>query len=145
MMTSWSERIPKKVESLNFRLKEKYDDIRSKERRFEHFRADQDYEYLIVAFGSLARIAKGTVEMANCQGLSTSLFRPITVWPYPYMELKAAAAGAKKVFVFEMNLGQMLEDVKLALEDSDRIEFYGRTGGGVPTSEELLDFMQSKV
>jgi len=133
---------PGALEAHNGHLQEKYNAIKADERRFELYNTDYNYEYLIVAFGSVARIAKGTINLAGKTKIG--LFRPITLWPFPYEELKEAAANAKKVFVFEMNMGQMLEDVKLAIENSAKIEFYGRTGGGIPTSEELLNFIRRK-
>ena len=112
------------------------------EKRWELFNCDKA-EYLVAAFGTVARISKGAIEMAK--DLKLGLFRPITLWPYPYEALREAAKKAKKVFVFEMNLGQMVEDVRLAVQDDSKIEFYGRPGGGVPTSEELLQFIRSKI
>lgn len=133
---------PGVLEEHNNHLQEKYSIIKANEKRFELFNIHDDNEYLIAAFGSIARIAKGTIKLAEKK--SIGLFRPITIWPFPYEALKLAAARVKKVFVFEMNAGQMLEDVKIAIENSSKIEFYGRTGGGIPTSEELLNFIESK-
>ena len=109
------------------------------ERKYELCNVNEETQYLIVAFGSMARISKGAMKLMK--DLKIGLFRPITVWPYPYEELKKAAAGVKKVFVFEMNQGQMLDDVKIGLEGSKPVEFFGRAGGGVPMPEELCDFI----
>ncbi|MCX7698022.1 MAG: 3-methyl-2-oxobutanoate dehydrogenase subunit beta, partial [Candidatus Goldbacteria bacterium] len=132
---------PGVLEKHNFHLKEKYDLITQKEKKYEEYHLDEKAEYLIVAFGTVARISKNIVKKDN----NIKLFRPITLWPFPYQELKEYAKNVKKVFVFEMNLGQMVEDVKLALEGTKQIEFYGRPGGGVPTSEELYKFIQEKI
>jgi 2-oxoglutarate ferredoxin oxidoreductase subunit alpha len=133
---------PGALEEHNYHLQEKYAAITAAEKRYELFNQQDPQDYLIVAFGSVARIAKGTI--AHAKDKKIGLFRPITLWPFPYEALKEAAAQVKKVFVFEMNMGQMLEDVKIAVENSAKIEFYGRPGGGVPTSEELMDFIKSK-
>lgn len=133
------------LEEFNYYLQQKYADIKAHEKRFELFNVNEGNDYLIVAFGSVARIVKGTIELAEAEGMNIGLFRPITVWPYPFRELKEAAEHVKRIFVFEMNMGQMLDDVKIAVEDSARIEFYGRPGGGVPSSQEMLDFIKSKV
>lgn len=134
---------PGVLEKHNFHLKEKYDLIRKTEKRFEKLGITEDMEYLIVAFGTVARISKGAIKLSR--DIKIGLFRPITLFPFPYEELKEVARKVKKIFVFEMNLGQMLEDVKIAVEDSEKIEFYGRPGGGVPTSEELLNFILKRI
>jgi 2-oxoglutarate/2-oxoacid ferredoxin oxidoreductase subunit alpha len=133
---------PGALEAHNLALKKKYDLIAASEIRSEVFNCEAA-EYLVVAFGTVARIAKGTVEMAK--DLKLGVLRPITLWPFPAAAIRAAAAKAKKVFVFEMNMGQMVEDVRLAIQDDSKIEFYGRPGGGVPTSGELLSFIRSKI
>jgi 2-oxoglutarate/2-oxoacid ferredoxin oxidoreductase subunit alpha len=133
---------PGALEQHNLEMKKKYDLIAAKETRWEDFKCE-GAEYLIVAFGTVARTSKGAVELAK--DLKLGAFRPITLWPFPTEALKKAAAKAKKVFVFEMNMGQMVEDVRLALQDDPKIEFYGRPGGGVPTSEELLSFIRGKI
>jgi len=129
---------PGGLEAHNFDLFEKYKNMEKDELRFEAFNINEKNEYLIVAFGTVARIAKGAVKKSQ---RNIGLIRPVTVWPFPYEEIKKAAKNVKKVFVFEMNMGQMLNDVKIAVEDSSKIEFYGRPGGGVPTSEELYSFI----
>jgi 2-oxoglutarate ferredoxin oxidoreductase subunit alpha len=136
---------PGVLEKHNFKLKEKYDLITKTEKRFELSGMENNPDYLIAAFGTVGRISKGTIRLLKQDGINTGLFRPITVWPYPYEALKEAAKNVKKIFVFEMNLGQMVEDVRLAVEDSSKIEFYGRPGGGVPTAEELYNFIKGKV
>jgi len=132
---------PGALEKHNFDLKRKYDLITQNEKRLEEFHKNKDAEYLIVAFGTVARISKNIVK----KDANIKLFRPVTLWPFPYAELKEYAKNVKKVFVFEMNLGQMVEDVKIALEGTKQVEFYGRPGGGVPTSEELYQFIQERI
>jgi 2-oxoglutarate ferredoxin oxidoreductase subunit alpha len=133
---------PGVLEKHNMDLKKKYDEMTAAEKRWEDFKCE-GADYLIAAFGTVARISKGSVELAK--DLKLGVFRPITLWPYPYEALKTAAKNVKKVFVFEMNMGQMVEDVRLAVQDDSKVEFYGRPGGGVPTSEELLSFIRSKI
>ncbi len=136
---------PGVLEKHNFDLKKKYDLMTKDEIKFEAQGMENNPDYLIVAFGTVARISKGTIRLAAEEGLKAGLFRPITVWPFPYAQLKEAAKKVKKIFVLEMNMGQMLDDVKIAVEDASKIEFYGRPGGGVPTAEELLKFIKGKV
>lgn len=136
---------PGVLEEHNYKLKEKYDLMRKNEKRFELSGMENNPDYLIVAFGTVGRISKGTIGLLKQNGIKAGLFRPITVFPYPYEELKEAAKTVKRIFVFEMNMGQMIEDVKLAVEDSSKIEFYGRPGGAVPTAEELYNFIKGKV
>jgi len=130
------------LEAHNLHLQDKHNEIKAKEKRYELFNIHSDNAYLIIAFGSLARISKGTIALAEEHKIG--LVRPITLWPFPSEQIKEQAARVKKVFVFELNLGQMVEDVRLAVGDSAKIEFYGRAGGGIPTSEELFDFIKSK-
>lgn len=136
---------PGALEKHNMDLNEKYNLIKKNETRHELTGMEKSPEYLIAAFGTCARISKGTMNIAADAGIKTGLFRPITLWPFPYEALKEAAKKVKKVFVFEMNLGQMVEDVRLAVGDDSKIEFYGRPGGGVPTAEELFEFIRGKV
>ena len=133
------------LEKHNMDLNEKHSVIKRDETKFELTNMDGSPDYLIAAFGTCARISKGVINLGKAAGINAGLFRPVTLWPFPYTALKEAAKKVKKVFVFEMNLGQMVEDVKLAIEDSSKIEFYGRPGGGVPTAEELLEFIKGKV
>jgi 2-oxoglutarate ferredoxin oxidoreductase subunit alpha len=105
--------------------------------RWEETNTD-DAEILFVAFGSGARIAQTAAELLTAQGKKAGLFRPITLYPYPSEQLLAAARKAKQVVVFEMNTGQMVEDVRLAVQCERKVHFYGRCGGVVPTPEDLV-------
>jgi len=125
------------VERLNLRLQEKYREIEAEEIRFECFQC-QDAEVLLVAFGLAARVCKAAVNQLRSAGVRVGLFRPITLWPFPYGELLQRAGRMKKVLVVEMNAGQMLEDVRLALGDKVRIEFYGRMGAMLVEEEEII-------
>ncbi len=99
----------------------------------------EDADIVICAYGSTARLAQCAADMARKEGLKVGTFRPVTLWPYPEKELAEACKNAKKVLVVEMSMGQMVEDVKLALNCSKPVEFYGRTGGIIPTPKEILN------
>jgi len=125
-----------RMEEHNWKLYRKYQVIASKEVRFETFWTD-DAEILIVAYGTAARIAKGAIKRSRELGLPVGLIRPITLWPFPVAVLQAFAARVDNFLVFEMNTGQMLEDVQLALGNMAKVQFYGRPGGVIPTPVEL--------
>lgn len=124
------------LEELCWKLKAKYDQINKEEVLAEELFLE-DAEIVIVAFGTCARIAKSAMMEARAAGIKVGMLRPITVYPYPYENVAKAAARVKHFLVFEMNLGQMVEDVKLAVEGKAPVHFYGRPGGGIPTPEEL--------
>ena len=126
------------MEKNNIRFQEKYKKIEENEVIYEEIMCD-DAEYLIVAFGSAARISQKTMDLARAEGIKVGLFRPITLWPFPTKELKAYANKVKGILTVELNAGQMVEDVKLAVECKIPVEHYGRLGGIVPTPDEVLN------
>ena len=126
----------KDEEDHNWKLFRKFQQIEKNETRFETFMVD-DAEMIIIAYGTSARIAKGAIKRLRSENIKVGLIRPITCWPFPTKVIKDAAERVKDFFVFEMNTGQMIEDVRLALEGRGRIHFYGRPGGVVPTPVEL--------
>jgi 2-oxoglutarate ferredoxin oxidoreductase subunit alpha len=97
----------------------------------------EDADLLIVAYGTAARIAKGTIKRVREMGMKVGLIRPITLWPFPDHVIQEFSQKVDHFLVFEMNTGQMLEDVKLALNGRGNVHFYGRPGGVVPTPVEL--------
>ncbi len=125
-------------EAHNWKLARKYQVIAENETLFEEHRVD-DAELVIVAYGTSARIAKGAIKRLRSHGMKIGLFRPITLWPFPELKLRALSAKIKNFLVFEMSTGQMLEDVRLALQGYANIEFHGRPGGAVPTPSELAN------
>jgi len=127
---------PAELEELNWSLFRRYELIKKEETAFETFLAE-DAELIVVAFGIAARIAKGAIRSVRASGLKVGLLRPITLWPYPSEAVKDLAKKIKNYLVFEMNMGQMLEDVQLALEGQGDISFYGRPGGVIPTPSEV--------
>ncbi|MDI7247319.1 MAG: 3-methyl-2-oxobutanoate dehydrogenase subunit VorB [Bacillota bacterium] len=129
---------PAKLEKHNLRLAEKHRRMAAEQVRYAtHMTEDADV--VLVAYGTTARIARAALDRARERGLRVGLFRPISLWPFPYEALAAATAGASHVLVVEMSLGQMVEDVRLALGDTKPVHFYGRTGGMSPSPREILD------
>jgi len=125
------------LEEFNRKLQKKFDLIKTNEIRFEKYRTE-DAEIIIVAYGTSSRISRACVNRLRKDRIKAGLFRPISLWPFPYKVLKSQDKGKTKFLVVEMSAGQMLEDVRLAVQDDKRIYFYGRTGGGVPTEEEII-------
>ena len=132
------------MEERNIHLQEKYKTIRENEVRYETKFMD-DADYMIVAFGSAARIAEKAIEMARKKGIKVGLLRPITLWPFPSKEIEAAAKNVKGILVAEINAGQMVDDVKLAVSGSVPVVNYGRLGGIVPEPEEMVNVLKEKL
>jgi 2-oxoglutarate ferredoxin oxidoreductase subunit alpha len=129
---------PSAMELINNRLQEKYRLIEENEVRFQEY-FTEDAEYLIVAFGSIARICQKSVEEARAKGVKVGLLRPITLWPFPEAEVKRLAEQVKGILVVEINAGQMIEDVRLSCHDSVPVYHFGRLGGIVPNPQEVID------
>lgn len=130
------------MEVLNEKFQATYREIEKNEVRFEAYNT-QDCDYLLVAFGSIARICKKTIELAAEQGIKVGLIRPITLWPFPYKAVEEAANDVKGVMVVELNAGQMIEDVRQAINDKAMpIRHYGRLGGIVLNPDEILDALK---
>lgn len=127
---------PVKLEKHNLKLQKKYTQIEENECRFEVIDGD-DAEYFVVAYGICARIAFSAVERARQEGLKVGLIRPITLWPYPKKAFEDVIERAKGFLTVELSLGQMVEDVKLSVNGRSPVYFYGRTGGMVPSAEEI--------
>jgi 2-oxoisovalerate ferredoxin oxidoreductase alpha subunit len=117
-------------------MEAKYIRAQQTEARYELYQTD-DAEVLLVGFGIVSRVLRSAVEEARKQGLRAGLFRPITLWPFPSTALQKAASKVHKVIVVELSNGQMVEDVRLAINGKVPVEFYGRVGGNVPSVEEL--------
>jgi 2-oxoglutarate ferredoxin oxidoreductase subunit alpha len=129
---------PLEMEEHNWKLARKYQVISDRETRHEAFNIE-GADLIIVAYGTAARIAKGAIKRLRETGLNVGIFRPITLWPFPTRELREVAEKVKNFLVFEMSTGQMLEDVRLALQGFANIDFHGRPGGVVPTPVELAN------
>jgi len=128
---------PVKLENHNILLKKKYDEVEKNEQRFELYNTEKPYDLLIVAYGTMARICKTSIALLAEEGLSVALARPISLYPYPYKAIQDAARKAKQLLVVELSMGQMIDDVKLATQGERPVHFYGRSGGMVPSPEEV--------
>jgi 2-oxoglutarate/2-oxoacid ferredoxin oxidoreductase subunit alpha len=128
---------PSELEEVNWSLFRRYQLIQKDETSYECYKVE-DAKLIITAFGIGARIAKGAIRQARADGLKVGLFRPITLWPFPQEQLKELAKNTRYFLDFEMNMGQMIDDVKLSLEGRGDVSFYGRPGGVIPTPTEVL-------
>lgn len=132
------------MEKNNLRFQEKYKKIEAAEIRYEEFMCD-DADYILVAFGSAARVCQKVIQLAREEGIKLGLLRPITLWPFP-TEIIAEHAGKVKGFLsVELNAGQMVEDVRLAVNGKVPVEHFGRLGGIVFTPDEVLEGLKEKL
>ena len=118
-------------------LQSTYREIEANEVMFEAYKCE-DAEFVITAFGTVARIAKTAADKLRKEGINIGVFRPITVWPFPYAELKKAVAGCKAILDVEANEGQMREDVLLAVEGTKKVDYFGHCGSQMPTTDEII-------
>jgi len=135
---------PERMEEHNRKLGDKYKEVERKEVRFEEIQTE-DAEYLFVAFGLSARICHKAVNLAREQGIKAGLIRPITLFPFPSKRIAELAEQSKLFLTVELNMGQMVEDVKLAVSGKTPVEFYGRQGGMVPTPDEILNKLENLI
>lgn len=133
---------PTVLENHNLKLKKKYDLMTQNEVRVQT-EMTEDADYILVAYGTTARVARSAMRKARAAGLKVGLIRPITVWPFPDKAIQDAAKHAKAFLAVEMSLGQMVEDVRLAVNGAKPVHFFGRTGGMVPTVREILEKLQA--
>ena len=126
------------LEKLNLRLQAKYREIEDREQVWEEQQAS-DAEHLVVGFGLSARICRAAVSVLRRGGVAAGLFRPITLWPFPSAALARAARGKRQVLVVEMNAGQMVEDVRLAVGAAAPVDFYGTLGGITPEVDSIVE------
>ncbi|MCC6549028.1 MAG: 3-methyl-2-oxobutanoate dehydrogenase subunit VorB [Ignavibacteriaceae bacterium] len=134
---------PEKMEEINLGLQRKYQALRS-EIKFEEYCLD-DAEYILTAYGLAARISKKAVDILREQGIKAGLFRPITVYPFPSEQLEHHAVHARFILDVEMNAGQMVEDVRLAVNGETPVYFKGRMGGMIPTPAEIVEAVMTKI
>ena len=128
---------PTDEEKTNLRLLKRWQEVQRNELRYKEYFLE-DAEIVVIGFGTAGRIALSAVRAARAKGIKVGLFRPVTVAPYPYGRVTELATRARSILVVEMNSGQMLEDVRLAVNGRTPIEFYGRLGGVVPFPDEIL-------
>ena len=135
---------PAEMEQRNIQLQNKYRLIEENEVRYEEINCD-DAEYLIIAFGSCARIAQKAMDDARAQGIKVGLLRPITLWPFPSKQIAERAKQVKGILSVEINAGQMVEDIKLAVNCSVPVQHFGRLGGIVPDPDEVVNALKEKL
>jgi 2-oxoglutarate ferredoxin oxidoreductase subunit alpha len=128
---------PYGLEEMNQRYQARYKEIIKNEKMYEEYMLE-DADVVIVAYGTIGRIAKSVAKMAREKGVKAGVFRPITLWPFPYEELAKYNEQVKMFYTVEMSAGQMIEDVKLSVNGKKPVEFYGRMGGVVPTPGEIF-------
>lgn len=136
---------PDALEKVNHRLFERYAEMAKNETAYEAYKTE-DAEIVIVAYGTVARISKSAVNMLRAKGIKAGLFRPITLYPYPSEAIAKVAAepNVKKFLAVELSMGQMVEDVRLAVNGAKPVEFFGRTGGNVMTPEDIVKVIMEK-
>ena len=132
---------PNQLEEWNRKRYERYAVAESQEVMYEEFMME-DAEYAIVAFGIASRVSKNAILEARNKGIKVGLIRPITLWPFPKQALLNASKKVKAFLSVELNMGQMVDDVKLAINCSKPVYFYGRTGGIIMTPEEIVDTLE---
>ena len=132
------------METINLRLQRKYRKIEENEVLLEEFSCD-DADYLVIAFGTSARVCQKAVELARAEGIKAGLLRPITLFPFPTNEISHYADQVKGMLTVEMSAGQMVDDVRLAVNGRVPVEFYGRMGGIVPSPDEVLKALKEKI
>lgn len=132
------------MERNNERFQRTYREIEENEVRYEVMDVD-DCDYLVVAFGSMARICQKSIEAAREQGLKIGLLRPITLWPFPSKAIADIASRVKGILVVELNAGQMIEDVRLAVNGKVEVKHFGRLGGIVPNPDEVLEALNREL
>lgn len=135
---------PAVMEKHNIHLQKKYEEIALRETRYEELGCE-DAEYMIIAFGSSSRISLKAMELARAEGIKVGIFRPITLWPFPTAAIKERAKQLKGILVVELNTGQMIEDVELAVRCSLPVEHFGRQGGIVPDPDEVVNALKEKL
>ena len=126
------------LEELNYKLHAKYDQVQKNEVLCEQYKID-DAEIVVVAYGIVARIVRSAVNKARQAGIKAGWIRPVTLWPFPTEQISKVADKLRVFLAVEMNNGQMVDDVKLAVAGKSPVLFYGRPGGGVPTVDDILD------
>jgi len=132
------------MEKINQRLIDKYNKMKQEEVRYEEFLCD-DAEYLLVAYGTSSRICQKSIQIARKEGIKLGLLRPITLFPFPVKPLERLANQVKGMLSVEMSAGQMVEDVKLAVNGKVKVEHFGRMGGIIPSPSEVVEALKQKI
>jgi 2-oxoglutarate ferredoxin oxidoreductase subunit alpha len=135
---------PNRQEIFNQKLVAKYNEIREKEVLFQEFQCE-DAEYLLVAYGTSARVCQKSVELCREQGIKAGLLRPITLFPFPSKQINMLADKVRLILTVEMSAGQMVEDVMLSVNGKVPVHYYGRMGGMVPTPDEVVENLKERI
>jgi 2-oxoglutarate/2-oxoacid ferredoxin oxidoreductase subunit alpha len=135
---------PEEMYEVNKKLAAKYKEVEKNEIRVEKMLCEE-CDYLIVGYGLSARISQKAAQLAKEKGKKVGVIRPITLWPFPYDYIDKVSDKVKGILVVEMNMGQMIEDVKLAVHGKVPVEFFGRQGGIIPTPEEVLHALETQI
>ncbi|MGB4293221.1 MAG: 3-methyl-2-oxobutanoate dehydrogenase subunit VorB [Bacteroidales bacterium] len=131
-------------EKHNQKIQAKYREMEKKEVRFEEFQTE-DAEYLFVAYGTSSRVCQKAVQLARTEGIKAGLLRPITLYPFPSVRINELAGRMQHIISVEMSAGQMVEDVRLAVNGQTEVTYFGRMGGVIPTPEEVLEDLKYKI
>jgi len=133
--------VPEDLERVNLEIQASYQEAADREVRFQEFDVE-DADLVLVAYGSIARICRTTMKLARDKGMKVGLFRPISLFPFPSDRLRELARQGKRFLAVEMSAGQMVEDVRLAVNGTAEVDFYGRLGGIVPSPVEILEHLR---
>lgn len=138
---------PVALNNNNLELRAKYERMKREEVRYEAYAMDKDYQLLIVSYGTMSRVCKTAIDMLAEDGLHVGLIRPQTLFPFPEEAVRLAARHphCRRVISIEMSMGQMVEDVERCVRGACPVEWYGKCGGEVPTPEEIMDVVRSKL
>ena len=136
---------PLKLEENNMELLEKYRQMEREEIRFEEHAVTDKMDILVISYGMMARVCKTAIDELNEEGHQVGLLRPISLFPFPAAAIHKAAGNARKIISIEMSTGQMVEDVRLAVKGRRKVEFFGRTGGIVPTPAEVKEQLSKLI
>ena len=134
--------VPEELEQFNFARYEKYAKIEREEARAEEYRME-DAEICVTAFGIASRVSRNAVDAAREMGIKVGMIRPITLWPFPKETFKKSLSTVKKYISVELNMGQMIEDVRLATECRRPVTLCNRAGGMIPTPEQVLEAIKA--
>ena len=135
---------PNVLEKIVLDRYDRYKTIEENETKYEAYMAD-DAEFILTAYGSIARICKNAVDELRAQGIKAGLIRPITLWPFPSCAYTTHTKNAKAILSVEMSMGQMVEDVRLAVNGKVPVHFFGRTGGNIPYPNEIIDAVKNII
>lgn len=138
---------PEALNAHNLKLRAKYEKMKAEEVRYKTYNIESDYQALIVSYGTMSRVCRTAIDNFKEEGLEVAMIRPQTVFPFPEAAIHEAAGkdGCKAAVSVEMNMGQMLEDVRLSVLGQCPVEWYGKCGGEVPTPEEVMEAVRSFI